>query len=59
MTRDKRIEINAVQFVINSLGKQSKFDPCVPNKCFLKPKKCTGLKWCGLFKKKAKKSIKH
>ena len=36
MTRNKGIEINPFKFVINILGKQSKFDPCVPNKCFLK-----------------------
>ena len=44
MTRNKGIEINPVRFVINSLGKQSKFDPCVQNKCFLKLKKCKGFK---------------
>ena len=39
------MEINPVRFVIiNSLGKQSKFDPCVPNKYFLKLKKCKGHK---------------
>ena len=44
MTRNKGIEINPVRFEINSLGKQSNFDPCVPNKCFLKLEECKGLK---------------
>ena len=43
------MEINPVRFLINRLGKQSEFDSCVPNKCFRKPKKCKGLKWCGLL----------